>query len=139
MPVYIFYDPKNGGIYTRQEMETTYKTSVNKRKFRTFTAWVNALEKSGQLEIAQEDKTMKGYVIIASNGAEVIDTRPEAESLIIAMDEEEQLYNARQKRRESERQRKLSYKLFHKVACACGIMQKSIPKCYIVTIGQRYF
>lgn len=36
---------------------------------------------------------MKGYVIIASNGAEVIDTRPEAESLIIAMDEEEQLYS----------------------------------------------
>ena len=38
---------------------------------------------------------MKGYVIIASNGAEVIDTRPEAESLIIAMDEEEQLYRRR--------------------------------------------
>ena len=52
MPVYIINNPKNGGIYTRQEMETTYKTSVNKRKFRTFTAWVNALEKSGQLEIA---------------------------------------------------------------------------------------
>lgn len=52
MPVYIINDPKNGGIYTRQEMETTYNTSVNKRKFRTFTAWVNALEKSGQLEIA---------------------------------------------------------------------------------------
>ena len=65
---------------------------------------------------------MKGYVIIASNGAEVIDTRPEAESLIIAMDEEEQLYNARQKRREAERQRKIARKLFHKVACACGIM-----------------
>ena len=65
---------------------------------------------------------MKGYVIIASNGTEVIDTRPEAESLIIAMDEEEQLYNARQKRRESERQRKFARKLFHKVACACGIM-----------------
>ena len=65
---------------------------------------------------------MKGYVIIASNGAEVIDTRPEAESLIIAMDEEEQLYNARQKRRETERQRKFTYKLFHKVACVCGIM-----------------
>ena len=122
MPVYIINNPKNGGIYTRQEMETTYKTSVNKRKFRTFTAWVNALEKSGQLEIVQEDKTMKGYVIIASNGAEVIDTRPEAESLIIAMNEEEQLYNARQKRREAERQRKITYKLFHKVACACGIM-----------------
>ena len=28
----------------------------------------------------------------------------------------------RQKRRESERQRKFTYKLFHKVACACGIM-----------------
>ena len=122
MPVYIINDPKNGGIYTRQEMETTYKTSVNKRKFRTFTAWVNALEKSGQLEIAQEGKTMKGYVIIASNGTEVIDTRPEAESLIIAMDEEEQLYNARQKCRETEKQRKFTYKLFHKVACACGIM-----------------
>ena len=65
---------------------------------------------------------MKGYVIIASNGAEVIDTRPEAESLIIAMDEEEQLYNARQKRREAECNRKFTYKLFHKVACACGIM-----------------
>ena len=65
---------------------------------------------------------MKGYVIIASNGAEVIDTRPEAESLIIAMDEEEQLYNARQNRREAERQRKFAYKLFRKVACVCGIM-----------------
>ena len=65
---------------------------------------------------------MKGYVIIASNGTEVIDTRPEAESLIIAMDEEEQLYNARQKRREAEIQRKFAYKLFHKVACVCGIM-----------------
>ena len=65
---------------------------------------------------------MKGYVIIASNGAEVIDTRPEAEAFISAMDIEEQLYNARQKRREAERQRKLSYKLFHKVACVCGIM-----------------
>ena len=52
MSVYIFYDPKNGGIYTRQEMETTYKISVNKRKFRTFTAWLSALKKSGQLEIA---------------------------------------------------------------------------------------
>ena len=52
MLVYIINDPKNGGIYTHQEMETTYKTSVNKRKFRTFTAWVNSLEKSGQLEIA---------------------------------------------------------------------------------------
>ena len=28
----------------------------------------------------------------------------------------------RQKRRETERQRKFTYKLFHKVACACGIM-----------------
>ena len=28
----------------------------------------------------------------------------------------------RQKRREEERQRKFTYKLFHKVACACGIM-----------------
>ena len=122
MPIYIINNPKNGGIYTRQEMETTYKTSINKRKFRTCTAWVNALEKSGQLEIAQEDKTMKGYIIIASNGAEVIDTRPEAESLIIAMDEEERLDNARQKRREAEKQRKFTYKLFQKVACACGIM-----------------
>ena len=65
---------------------------------------------------------MKCYIIKAANGAEIIDTRPEAESLIIAMDEEEQLYNARQKRREAERQRKMSRKLFHKVACACGIM-----------------
>ena len=65
---------------------------------------------------------MKGYVIIASNGAEVIDTRPEAESLIIAMDEEEQLYNARQKRRESERQRKMSRNPLWKLACMCGIM-----------------
>ena len=52
MPVYIINDPKSGGIYTRQEMEATYNTSVNKHKFRTFTACVNALEKSGQLEIA---------------------------------------------------------------------------------------
>ena len=65
---------------------------------------------------------MKGYVIIASNGAEVIDTRPEAESLIIAMDEEEQLYNARQKRRESERQRKMSRNPLWKLACICGIV-----------------
>ena len=28
----------------------------------------------------------------------------------------------RQKRRETERQRKFTYKLFHKVACICGIM-----------------
>ena len=28
----------------------------------------------------------------------------------------------RQKRRETERQRKFTYKLFHKVACVCGIM-----------------
>ena len=65
---------------------------------------------------------MKGYVIIASNGAEVIDTRPEAESLIIAMDEEEQLYNERQKRRETERQRKMSRNPFWKLACMCGIV-----------------
>ena len=65
---------------------------------------------------------MKGYVIIASNGAEVIDTRPEAESLIIAMDEEEQLYNARQKRRETERQQKMSRNPLWKLACMCGIM-----------------
>ena len=65
---------------------------------------------------------MKGYVIIASNGAEVIDTRPEAEAFISAMDIEEQIYNARQRRKEAERQRKITYKLFHKVACACGIM-----------------
>ena len=65
---------------------------------------------------------MKGYIIIASNGAEVIDTRPEAESLIIAMDEEEQLYNARQKRRESERQRKFTRNPLWKLACMCGIV-----------------
>ena len=65
---------------------------------------------------------MKGYVIIASNGAEIIDTRPEAESLIIAMDEEEQLYNARQKRRETERQRKMSRNPLWKLACMCGIV-----------------
>ena len=65
---------------------------------------------------------MKGYVIIASNGAEVIDTRPEAESLIIAMDEEEQLYNARQKRREAERQRKFARNPLWKVASVCGII-----------------
>lgn len=65
---------------------------------------------------------MKGYVIIASNGAEVIDTRPEAEAFISAMDIEEQIYNARQKRREAERQRKLTYKLIHKIACMCGIL-----------------
>ena len=52
MPVYIINNPKNGGIYTRQEMETTYTNTANKRKFRTFAAWVNALVKSGQLEIA---------------------------------------------------------------------------------------
>lgn len=52
MPVYILYDPKNGGIYTRQEMETTYTKTANKRKFRTFAAWISAMEKSGQLEIA---------------------------------------------------------------------------------------
>ena len=28
----------------------------------------------------------------------------------------------RKQQREAERQRKISYKLFHKVACACGIM-----------------
>ena len=28
----------------------------------------------------------------------------------------------RQKRREAERQQKFTYKLFHKVACVCGIM-----------------
>ena len=28
----------------------------------------------------------------------------------------------RQKHRETERQRKFTYKLFHKVACVCGIM-----------------
>ena len=28
----------------------------------------------------------------------------------------------RKQKREAERQRKLSYKLFHKVVCACGIM-----------------
>ena len=28
----------------------------------------------------------------------------------------------RQKRREADRQRKFSYKLFHKVACVCGII-----------------
>ena len=65
---------------------------------------------------------MKGYVIIASNGAEVIDTRPEAESLIIAMDEEEQLYNARQKRRETERRRKFARNPLWKLACMCGIV-----------------
>ena len=65
---------------------------------------------------------MKGYVIIASNGAEVIDTRPAAESLIIAMDEEEQLYNARKKRRESEIQQKMSRNPFWKLACMCGIV-----------------
>ena len=65
---------------------------------------------------------MKGYVIIASNGAEVIDTRPEAESLIIAMDEEEQLYNARKKRREAEKQRKITRNPLWKLACMCGIV-----------------
>ena len=65
---------------------------------------------------------MKGYVIIASNGAEVIDTRPEAESLIIAMDEEERLYNARQKRREAEHKQKFARNPLWKLACMCGIV-----------------
>lgn len=65
---------------------------------------------------------MKGYIIIASNGAEVIDTRPEAESLIIAMDEEERLYNARKKRREADGQRKLARNPLWKLACMCGIV-----------------
>lgn len=64
----------------------------------------------------------KGYVIIASNGAEIIDTRPEAEAFISAMDIEEQIYNARQRRKETKRQRKMSRNPFYILACAVGIL-----------------
>lgn len=65
----------------------------------------------------------KGYVIIASNGAEIIDTRPEAEALISEMDIEEKIYNARQRRKEAKIQRKMSRNPFYRLACVAGILQ----------------
>lgn len=61
----------------------------------------------------------KGYVIIASNGAEIIDTRPEAEAFISAMDIEEQIYNARQRRKETKRKRKMSPESVLQISVCC--------------------
>ena len=52
MPLYIAYGTKEAGIYTLDEMVDTYTKTVNKRKYRTFTAWINALVNDGKIEIA---------------------------------------------------------------------------------------
>lgn len=52
MSVYIVYNPQTAGIYTEQEMRAVYIKTANKRKFRSFSVWVESLIKSGQLEIA---------------------------------------------------------------------------------------
>ena len=66
---------------------------------------------------------MKTYIIKASNGVEVLDSTPEAEIRIINMEyAEERILKQIEERKQAERKRKFTYKLFHKVACICGIM-----------------
>ena len=55
MPLYIAYSTQEAGIYTPDEMVEAYTKTANKRKYRTFTAWINALLNDGKIEIAQED------------------------------------------------------------------------------------
>lgn len=52
MPIYIVYNPQTAGVYIEQEMKAAYTETANKRKFRSFSVWVESLIKSGQLEIA---------------------------------------------------------------------------------------
>ena len=72
-------------------------------------------------------------LINLSDGNQIIDTTlktPYSSITPLQMEEYIEIDNQlaymermeRKQKRESERQRKLSYKLFHKVACACGIM-----------------
>lgn len=66
---------------------------------------------------------MKTYIIKASNGIEVLDNTPEAEIRIINMEyAEERILKEIERKREAERNRKFTYRFFHKVACMCGII-----------------
>ena len=52
MPLYIAYSTQEAGIYTPDEMVEAYTKTANKRKYKTFTAWINALLNDGKIEIA---------------------------------------------------------------------------------------
>ena len=65
----------------------------------------------------------KAYIITASNGVEVIDSTPEAEIRIINMEyAEERILKQIEERKQAEHKQKLTYRFFHKIACACGII-----------------
>ena len=66
---------------------------------------------------------MKTYIIKASNGVEVLDSTPEAEIRIINMEyAEERILKQIEERKQAEKKKRFVHRLFHKVACACGIM-----------------
>lgn len=64
---------------------------------------------------------MKEYIIIASNGAEVIDGTPEAADRIAAMEYLEKK-NRRSYRKKAEHRKKMQKNPFWKLACFCGFV-----------------
>ena len=66
---------------------------------------------------------METYIIKASNGVEVLDSTPEAEIRVINMKyAEERILKQIEERKQAEKKKRLKYRLFHKVACMCGIL-----------------
>lgn len=64
---------------------------------------------------------MKAYIIIAYNGTEIIDSTPEAEIRIAAMNDLEERIKREHKRKAKQIQRLAKNPLW-KLACACGIV-----------------
>lgn len=61
---------------------------------------------------------MEAFMIIASNGAEIIDMTPEAGSRYKAMQDLQEKFDREKRWKEAGRKRKLSYKL----RSACGLL-----------------
>lgn len=64
---------------------------------------------------------MKTYIIIAYDGTEIIDSTPEAEIRIAAMDDLEEDIKREQRRKAKQMQRLVKNPLW-KLACVCGLV-----------------
>lgn len=63
---------------------------------------------------------MKAYIIIAYDGTEIIDSTPEAEIRIAAINDLEERIK-RERKRKSKRIQRLAKNPLRKLACACGL------------------
>lgn len=64
---------------------------------------------------------MKTYIIIAYDGTEIIDSTPEAEIRIAAMDDLEE-HIKREQRRKAKQMQRLAKNPLWKLACVCGLV-----------------